>query len=1242
MINPGSAHADTSSPPVVTDPEAVASAQAQSTGKDVAVDADSTTTSTTVANPDGSFTYTASPFPVQVKQGGSWVPVDATLQHNADGTLSPKAAESQVSFSAGGGTALATLTNSQGQRVSLSWPNALPAVQVSGATATYPSVFPGVDLQMTATTDGGYSEELIVKTAAAAANPALNDIRFNTSTSAGLTLGRNAAGGLQVTDASGATAFTSPTATMWSTPDSGAAAKGLSTRSLGASTPDAGTAGTESTGDMPAQDDAGSVTDLAVNVSGQAVDLVPPAGALTSSSNTYPLVIDPSLSPAEPGWTWIASNTPGTSYWEGSNNTHDSYAHVGYDDWCADGTSGCSAFGTTRSLFSLSMAGLAGKHVTAASLSVTEQGPTSSWSGTRQIDLHSGGAFNSSTTWSNQSVSAAVSASANFATIASATTGNANFDVTSLIQSAVAAGYGTQTMALEAHDEGDDTAYRYLHGAVQLGVTYWSTPNLPTSLTTTDGGTTTSCNTTAPGTWISRTDSNTINLNASLTGPDSTYAETADYWYRKVQPALDASWTEAPPQSVVAQSTPQPTSFTMPTLTDGSEYEWQVYAQSDGGAYSSTAAPSAGTQCWFRTDFTTPTITPGTPVLPTGTGGTGSLPVTPTDPGTNPSGVTKILYNVNGTSLNSGGSGELSEDAGTKSVPLKADHWGTNTVWYAVVDAAGNQSAPQHYDYYVADSAFTPGTAGDLDGDHKPDLATVDSSGAVRYYSNPFAASPNGTAGNPDGGAVLIPASSAPNGTSFAGALIAHRGSYTEQTCDDLVVIQSGTLHVDTDNNNCSPTTSWTLGSGQARPTGSNVTGDTTNYNTTDWSSVRQAVLLSSSGGESALLTLENDNGVWTLWMFTANGPTFRKAVLLSTSSSWSHVTLISPGSINGVPALWARDTTTGSLTQYTGVEDWQNTTTPAGTTIAAGGYRVGQYPSITSDGPEDGTNPTLWATTRTGQLTEIPTTVAANGAVTLGAPVPVSSVGWAANVQTLDGVTPRQPTSSIGLYRPSTYSFIFDTSNSSTTVDHTLAYGNVGDIPVTGDWNGDGVDTVGVYRPSTQTFYLDDSNTVSETDHTIRIGTTGDLPVVGDWNGDGVDTVGVYRPSNRHFYLDDSLTSSNVDHIVTFGNAGDQPVVGDWNGDGVDTVGVYRPGNETFYLADSLANPAADHTLAFGNSGDTPLTGDWNGDGTDTVGVWRPSSFYLDNSLTVASIDQTTAFGIGTDVPLSGDWNGQ
>ena len=64
-------------------------------------------------------------------------------------------------------------------------------------------------------------------------------------------------------------------------------------------------------------------------------------------------------------------------------------------------------------------------------------------------------------------------------------------------------------------------------------------------------------------------------------------------------------------------------------------------------------------------------------------------------------------------------------------------------------------------------------------------------------------------------------------------------------------------------------------------------------------------------------------------------------------------------------------------------------------------------------------------------------------------------------------------------------------------------------------------------------------------------------MPVTGDWNGDGIDTVGVKR--GNIFYLRNSNNSGIADVTIVFGDSADRPVVGDYNGDGTETVGVSR-----------------------------------------------------------------------------------
>ncbi|MCG6495809.1 hypothetical protein [Kitasatospora sp. A2-31] len=61
------------------------------------------------------------------------------------------------------------------------------------------------------------------------------------------------------------------------------------------------------------------------------------------------------------------------------------------------------------------------------------------------------------------------------------------------------------------------------------------------------------------------------------------------------------------------------------------------------------------------------------------------------------------------------------------------------------------------------------------------------------------------------------------------------------------------------------------------------------------------------------------------------------------------------------------------------------------------------------------------------------------------------------------------------------------------------IRFGNPGDVPIKGDWDGTGKETIGVYRPSDQTFYgaAENSNLVI---YSTKYGNPGDVPLVGNW----------------------------------------------------------------------------------------------------------------------------------------------
>jgi hypothetical protein len=253
----------------------------------------------------------------------------------------------------------------------------------------------------------------------------------------------------------------------------------------------------------------------------------------------------------------------------------------------------------------------------------------------------------------------------------------------------------------------------------------------------------------------------------------------------------------------------------------------------------------------------------------------------------------------------------------------------------------------------------------------------------------------------------------------------------------------------------------------------------------------------------------------------------------------------------------------------------------------------------------------------------------------------------------------------SVGVFRSGFY-WLLDVDGNrqwSTPPDQAFAFGGVaGDIPITGDWTGDGHTKVGIYRPKNGDFLLDTNGDDSfDTGDAVYkflapLGgvQAGDLPVVGDWSGSGTTKIGIFR-AGFEWILDmngDGVFDTG-DAVYQFGGvAGDIPVVGDWTGTGTSKIGVVRDG--FFWLLDANGNGSydgtagGDYVFPFGGiPGDVPVVGDWTGDGISKVGMFRDGFLWVLDSADPSVTNGTgstplIAFpfgGIAGDVPIVGKW---
>ncbi len=197
-------------------------------------------------------------------------------------------------------------------------------------------------------------------------------------------------------------------------------------------------------------------------------------------------------------------------------------------------------------------------------------------------------------------------------------------------------------------------------------------------------------------------------------------------------------------------------------------------------------------------------------------------------------------------------------------------------------------------------------------------------------------------------------------------------------------------------------------------------------------------------------------------------------------------------------------------------------------------------------------------------------------------------------------------------------------------------SYGQGGDVFLMADWSGSGVATSAAVRgmrrgpagSTALTWYVRMVEGEGAPDLVFEFGRAGDIPVVGDWNGDGVATAGVVR-GNR-WLLRNSNSSGPPDLEFTFGQPGDIPVVGRWNDSGADMAGMVQ--GTTWRLRTTASGSVE---FEFGQGDGVPVVGDWQGNGLDRPGWFTDGTWRLRNSLTSGDADSTFDYGASGDIPV-------
>jgi hypothetical protein len=654
---------------------ALASAQKQAaaSGEPVRVDALTTETATTTANPSGTVTYDSSVLPVRVRKAHRWVPVDATLTRNADGTWSPTAAAEPLAFSGGGTSPLATMTEGKAS-LALSWPHTLPTPHASGASLTYPNVLPGVDLRVTADTQGGWSQVLVVKNAQAAADPALAQLALTTRAK-GVTVADDGHGNLAANTPDGRVLFSAPQPAMWDSSGIGAAH----------TAPESGPA------------PKARVARVQGHLHNRTLSLVPDARLLGDAHTKFPVFIDPTWNPhyATGSKQHYVETQAGCATAKNYDSTQYGDPGVGYNSW-----SGC--IGVERSYFQLAVpSGIWGSHIVSATVDAKEN-YSASCSLSSDVYLYWSGAISSGTTWNAKPSLTSKLATKSFGP-ACTSEPSGGFSVTSTIAKGASAHWASWTFALvnSQNSSSDGNYFKRFANNPSMSITYNHVPNKPGTLATKVGSTSLGCGTATPYPIVGKTLATTPpTLNATISDTDKdALAATYSYWVGSGTATTTTSATVASGANAPKQL---PSTF-MSGLADGSVVSWKV-TSTDG---EDTSAVSA--TCHFTVDLHSPAqptvktadnLYPedSTGITAAGTAGKFTLSV---NPGTNGNNAAKFLYGLDAAPPTSNTpaaqTATASSNAATITVTPAAP--GTHTLYVYAVDSAGNVSSQQQYEF---------------------------------------------------------------------------------------------------------------------------------------------------------------------------------------------------------------------------------------------------------------------------------------------------------------------------------------------------------------------------------------------------------------------------------------------------------------------------------------------------------------------------------------------------------------
>ncbi len=118
------------------------------------------------------------------------------------------------------------------------------------------------------------------------------------------------------------------------------------------------------------------------------------------------------------------------------------------------------------------------------------------------------------------------------------------------------------------------------------------------------------------------------------------------------------------------------------------------------------------------------------------------------------------------------------------------------------------------------------------------------------------------------------------------------------------------------------------------------------------------------------------------------------------------------------------------------------------------------------------------------------------------------------------------------------------------------------------------------------------------------------DIPVSGDFDGDGLTDPGAFTASTGEWRLWLSSTRYGASAPLTWGAEGDLPVPADYDGDGRTDLAIFRPSAGTWSIVLSNEGTPLRLDVAWGRLGDSPMPFDYDHDGRADLALRRSVGF--------------------------------